>query len=78
MIETIIKDETAVEKETTKYPYIGKWNSDNFKVIVLFVKETTGVCIDSDYPRNYIGEYCNDWQEKYFNKFESEITLRNI
>ncbi len=78
MIETIIKDETKVKKETTKYPYIGKWNSSIFKVIILFVKETTGVCIDSNYPNNYIGEYCNDWREMDFNKIESEIILRNI
>ena len=78
MIEVNVKEkEKTVEK--IEFPVLMK--SLNSGIIVLFISETIGVCVDKGDSNKYIGLYSDSWIEctsqKNWEKFEGEITLKN-
>lgn len=48
-----------------------------FGTIVLFNKDSCGVCIENGTSNSIIGEYSDCWAMSCFEYFDGEITLKN-
>lgn len=58
-----------------KYPYIGKFNGNEFNTIVLFTSEYTGICLTDDIrDSNQVGDFSRTWQENKFKEVEIQET----
>lgn len=58
-----------------KYPCLMK--SSNYGVIVLFISQKCGTCLDVGHSNNELGEYSDYWDMDCFSPFDGEITLKN-
>lgn len=69
-------NEKPVEQES-KYPYIGIRKDEYDYTIVYFISKDCGICLDTDFYGDKIGEYSKEWNENIFPPFTGSITLSN-
>lgn len=56
---------------TKSYPYIGKYNGNEFNTIVLFTEPNTGTCLTDDImDSNQVGDFSKTWKEEKFREVE--------
>jgi hypothetical protein len=60
--------------ELSKYPYIGKFETDEHTTIVFFVESKEGFCLYSTDNSNLSNRYAYDWEEDKFTP--CEVTIR--
>ena len=75
MIKSEIKNYEE-QNEKSEYPYLGIF--DTHEAIVLFSSIGCGVCVYGDNISNIVGEFCDDWIESRFKKFDGEVVLKNV
>ena len=73
MITTTVKGLEEVKE--LEFPKLMKLN--NSTRVVLFINETTGICVRDCINFTDVGEYCDEYVPSYFTDFNKQITLKN-
>lgn len=68
-------DEVNPLTPTPKYPWVGKFVTED-TTVVLFTEYNTGFCLHSTYPENEKDRFSNNWEEQLF--VPCSITLSSI
>lgn len=68
-------DEVNPLTPTPKYPWVGKFVTED-TTVVLFTGYNTGFCLHSTYPENEEDRFSNNWDEHLF--VPCSITLSSI
>lgn len=75
-----------IEDEDIKYPYLGIYQANGFKKVVLFVSQDSGMVVANQIPGDTeqgVGTFYSleddgpSWCEKDFTKFNGEVILSN-
>lgn len=68
-------DEVKPLIPTPKYPWVGKYVTDN-TTVVLFTEPKCGFCLHSTHPYNEEDRFSNNWDENLF--VPCSITLSSL
>ena len=70
-----VKVSKVEEVKELDFPKLMKLN--NSTRVVLFINETTGICVRDCLNFTDVGEYCDEYVPSYFTDFKGELTLTN-